>query len=147
MNGYEIVKVQPIHRKGEQVRENILSPVSTIRDDLYGLILEIFYFLSDFFFCPEDRFTYCRFAATFHLRDLLVCKSKFMVQDKAPPLKLRQVLNRQPQLFIPQAVKGCVLNTFRLVQSTVIERFISQVRLFSVPLIPAAQIALGFYEA
>lgn len=49
MNGYEIVNVQPIHQK----------PVSTVRSDLYGLIFEIFYFLSDFFFCPEDRFTYC----------------------------------------------------------------------------------------
>lgn len=87
MNGYEIVKGQPVHRNGEQVRENILSPVSTVRGDLYGLILEIFYFLSDFFFCPEDRFTHCRFAATFHLRDLLICKAKFMVQNKAPPLE------------------------------------------------------------
>ena len=59
MNGYEIDKVQPIHRNGEQVRENILSPVSTVRDDLYGLIFEIFYFLSDVLFCLENRFTYC----------------------------------------------------------------------------------------
>lgn len=38
MNRYEIVNVQPIHRNGEQVRENILSPVSTVRDDLLPLI-------------------------------------------------------------------------------------------------------------
>ncbi len=118
--GMKLSRCNPFTENGEQVRENILSPVSTVRDDLYGLILEIFYFLSDFFFCPEDRFTYCRFSATFHLRNLLVCKAKFMIQDEPPPLDFRQVLNRQPQLFSPQTVKGSILNAFRLVQSTVI---------------------------